>query len=207
MPRSTPTERRDGYLDVALQLFTEHGFASTSVDMIVEAAGGSKATLYQYFPAKDALVDGLVERLRDGARDSEPDPELLDAPLADGLRRIAAVVASLALSQEAIVLMRLAMGEYHRFPELAHTIWDVGPAVSYRNMRAYLTDQQQRGHVIDCDTQLAAEHFLAGLVGHRQLKAAMGRQPLPTRHERDKMIDAAVLTFLARYSTHHDAIT
>ena len=199
MPRSTPDERRDHYLDVALELFIERGFKGTSVDMIVSIAGGSKATLYHYFPAKESLIEGLVERLRVGAQGSTPDPELLDAPLEEGLRRIGGAVASIALSEEAIVLLRLAIGEVRQFPELAQTVWDVGPGVSYPNFRSYLDHQQQRGRVIACDTQLAAEHFLAGLVGHRQLKAAMGCEALPTPSEREIMLEAAVQTFLARY--------
>lgn len=52
--RSVATRRR--FVDVALRLFQEKGYAQTSMAQIAQAAGGSRANLYLYFNSKPQLV-------------------------------------------------------------------------------------------------------------------------------------------------------
>ncbi|WP_231750959.1 TetR/AcrR family transcriptional regulator, partial [Mycobacterium sp. NAZ190054] len=55
-------------LDVALTLFTRHGYAGTSLQMIADEMGVTKGALYYHFRAREdllrALVAPLVEQLR-----------------------------------------------------------------------------------------------------------------------------------------------
>ena len=44
------------------------------MDMIVAEVGGSKATLYRSFPAKEALIAGLMDQVADGINRSVIDP-------------------------------------------------------------------------------------------------------------------------------------
>ncbi|MHA6800190.1 TetR/AcrR family transcriptional regulator [Bounagaea algeriensis] len=52
--RSAATRRH--FVDVALQVFRETGYAQTSMAQIAQAAGGSRANLYLYFNSKPQLV-------------------------------------------------------------------------------------------------------------------------------------------------------
>lgn len=54
--------RPDEVLDAALALFTQKGFDATRVEDIAKKAGLSKGAVYLYFPSKEALLDGLVQR-------------------------------------------------------------------------------------------------------------------------------------------------
>jgi AcrR family transcriptional regulator len=64
--RRTGSETRAEILRVALALFTEKGFASTSTRDIAEALGITKSALYYHFRSKDAIVTSLVQqRLRE----------------------------------------------------------------------------------------------------------------------------------------------
>lgn len=49
-------------IDVAQDLFVQHGYEAVTVDQIAAAAGMSKRTLFRYFPSKDALVLGKYDR-------------------------------------------------------------------------------------------------------------------------------------------------
>src|SRR5437763_16570791 len=59
--RGTNTYRR--ILDAALDVFGEHGFHDTHVELITEAAGCSRPAFYQYFSSKDDVFWRLAAQL------------------------------------------------------------------------------------------------------------------------------------------------
>lgn len=67
------TSRRQDYssstkralLDNATQLFTDHGYAGTSLDEVVAAARVTKGALYHHFPSKLALFESVFDRLQE----------------------------------------------------------------------------------------------------------------------------------------------
>ncbi|WP_246081558.1 TetR/AcrR family transcriptional regulator [Nocardioides litoris] len=50
-------------VDVAEQLFTEHGYSSTSLDLVVAGAEVTKGALYHHFSGKQALFEAVFERV------------------------------------------------------------------------------------------------------------------------------------------------
>ena len=50
-------------VDVAEELFTEHGYANTSLDAIVGGARVTKGALYHHFSGKQALFEAVFERV------------------------------------------------------------------------------------------------------------------------------------------------
>ena len=66
-PRKTPVQRRSAetvavILEAAARILELHGFEAFNTNAIAERAGVSIGSLYQYFPNKDALLAGLIER-------------------------------------------------------------------------------------------------------------------------------------------------
>lgn len=55
--------RREQILDCALEAFAEHGYHGTSIGDICKRANIGRATLYQYFTDKRAVLLALVERV------------------------------------------------------------------------------------------------------------------------------------------------
>jgi len=53
---------RTRVLDAALRLFAEHGVSATSLQMIADAVGITKAAVYHQFPTKDRIVLAVTER-------------------------------------------------------------------------------------------------------------------------------------------------
>lgn len=194
-------DRRQRYLDVALELFAEHGYHGVSTDQVVAAAGGSKATLYRYFDSKEALFEAIIDDIAQPAVDLRRpvDEGLSAASLEDGLRQIGRATAAAALNDRTIVLLRLALGEQSRFPQLASTLFDHGPARTYAVLTAFLAERVAAGELEVDDLQIAAEQFLGGIIGHQQLRLAVGRKRLPAR-EVEARVDEAVRTFTLRYA-------
>ena len=51
--------------DVAEELFTEHGYAATSLDAVVAGARVTKGALYHHFSGKQDLFQAVFERIED----------------------------------------------------------------------------------------------------------------------------------------------
>ena len=58
---------RRALTDMAEQLFTEHGYAATSLDAIVAGAEVTKGALYHHFSGKQALFEAVFERVESEA--------------------------------------------------------------------------------------------------------------------------------------------
>src|SRR6476620_5716213 len=54
---------RRALVDVAEQLFTEHGYAGTSLDAIVAGADVTKGALYHHYSGKQALFEAVFEKV------------------------------------------------------------------------------------------------------------------------------------------------
>jgi AcrR family transcriptional regulator len=53
--------KRQGILSRSAALFAEHGYTGTSITMIAEACGVSKALMYHYYRSKDAVLFDLLQ--------------------------------------------------------------------------------------------------------------------------------------------------
>ena len=62
-----PDATRRGLVDVAEQLFTQHGYAATSLDAIVAGADVTKGALYHHFSGKQAIFEAAFERVQSRA--------------------------------------------------------------------------------------------------------------------------------------------
>ncbi|MEI8144840.1 MAG: TetR/AcrR family transcriptional regulator [Alphaproteobacteria bacterium] len=56
------TDRKTVILDAAERCFARSGFHGASMAQICAEAGMSPGNLYRYFPSKEALTEGLIER-------------------------------------------------------------------------------------------------------------------------------------------------
>ncbi len=58
---SYPTDTRQRLLDVAMTLISQHGFAGTSLQMIADELGFTKAAIYYHFRTRDQLLVALMK--------------------------------------------------------------------------------------------------------------------------------------------------
>ncbi|HEX3834737.1 MAG TPA: TetR/AcrR family transcriptional regulator [Solirubrobacteraceae bacterium] len=77
---------RERILDIALEMFTEHGYDKTSLRDIAERLGTTKAALYYHFKSKSDILLELHLRLHAIGREILDELEALD----DGQQRAAA---------------------------------------------------------------------------------------------------------------------
>src|SRR6478736_9226311 len=65
---SYPTDTRQRLLDVAMTLVSQNGFAGTSLQMIADELGFTKAAIYYHFRTRDQLLIALMEPILEQSR-------------------------------------------------------------------------------------------------------------------------------------------
>src|SRR5258708_9688479 len=60
-PRPRGEIRRSQILDAATEVFLENGYGGAPIDLVVERAGASKATVYSFFGGQEGLFPTIVE--------------------------------------------------------------------------------------------------------------------------------------------------
>lgn len=69
MTSALATDTRRRLIDVAIDLFTRHTFAGTSLQMIADELGFTKAAIYHHFRTREQLLDAVVEPILEQLRD------------------------------------------------------------------------------------------------------------------------------------------
>src|SRR5919106_2603803 len=62
------TDTRTRLIDAAVELFTRHSFAGTSLQMIADALGFTKAAIYHHFRTREQLLAAVLEPMLDELR-------------------------------------------------------------------------------------------------------------------------------------------
>ncbi|MFT4117679.1 TetR/AcrR family transcriptional regulator [Bradyrhizobium sp.] len=121
-PKQLAGEVDTRILAAARKIFLERGFEGASIDEVAEVARSGKATIYARFRDKRALFTEVVTR-DILSRISEFDAKTLTGgTIEERLTSAASTLIHWGLDRERIALMRLAIAEARRFPELASTV-------------------------------------------------------------------------------------
>ena len=116
-PRGQGASRRGEILDAAKRLFLTDGFERATIRKIAASVGVSSATLYLYFPDKDAILRAIAESTF----------ETLLTRLQDAERQNGSTLDRLRASLHAYVAFGLAHPDEYRLTFLAKMMASSGP--------------------------------------------------------------------------------
>jgi AcrR family transcriptional regulator len=109
-------------LDAARKVFLERGFEGASIDEIAEVARSGKPTIYARFRDKRALFTAVVTR-DILVRITEFKSEVpTGTTIEERLTSAASTLVHWGLNSDRIGLLRMAVAEARRFPDLASTV-------------------------------------------------------------------------------------
>jgi AcrR family transcriptional regulator len=121
-PKELAGEVDGRILAAARKVFLQRGFEGASIDEIAEVARSGKRTIYARFADKRALFTATVTqdiRTRLTAFKAAPP---IGATIEERLTSAAIMLLHWALDSEGLALMRLAIAEAYRFPDLASAV-------------------------------------------------------------------------------------
>jgi AcrR family transcriptional regulator len=166
-------QRCQRFVEVAEELFLNHGFAGTSVNKVVAIAGGSLATLYAEFRNKDELFEAVMKRraARLFATMEVPEPA---ADLHTILENMARRMLDHMLSDESLSVYRLVVTEGPRFPAVRNAVLQNGWEPFLANLAKQFTDLSAVHRWPLQDPRATAELFLTLAQGQVRQLAAWG---------------------------------
>ncbi len=188
--------RRRAFLETALNVFCERGYAGVNVNEIVQKTGGSLATLYSQFGSKDGLFVAVLEECNArfaAALCPVADPDL---PLAKGLQRIGEHYLHEAMSARSRRFFRMIAAASGEFPDAARECLRVGPNRVAQVVAEYIETRAAKERLIFADAREAALAFFALLRGSHHYCAVLDDDYVLSDHELQSHVGKAVSIFL-----------
>jgi AcrR family transcriptional regulator len=200
LPKVGRDDRRDAILRIAHDIFLKNGYAATSMSAIAALVGGSKATLYAYFPSKEELFAAVVgEKCEDMLNvifESEQDTGDFKSVLSHMAERI----TRLMLREDNIATYRLITAEAGRFPELGCAFYRSGPRKGREMMGGIFARAVEQGQLKAGDSVEMAQVFFDLCKGDLRDRKLWNVSDGPTDADIEASAARAVRVFLAAYS-------
>lgn len=190
----------------ALKVFLDHGYANTSIDMILAEAVVSRQTLYRYFKGKEPLflavvadiLDDVLAAITEAMRDA--DLEHSD-DLETDLVQIGRAWMRIMLQPHVLALRRLVIGEAARLPHLAAAWDDHGPGQVRELLGPCFQSLADRGLMtLDENPQLTVAFYARTMIIPVEI-AMLDIAFAPSQDLIETYIRGGVRMFLARYGT------
>ena len=200
-PSPASEERRRAMLAVARAMFLEQGYARVSMSSVAARIGGSKTTLWAYFPSKEALFLAVAHDLIEEYGGHIRSRLVFDGPLEAILRTFGRNLLATLTSPQITALMRIVAAEVRTIPGLGLRYHEQGLAQGWDNMATFLEQARSRGMIrADADCHRAAQHLIGLLQSGCYQRHMMSDAGAPTQREIAADVDAAVATFCRAYA-------
>src|SRR5579859_4065699 len=116
-PKARLLERKQEAIKVAAkELFLQHGYADTTMEMVAAQAGVSIMTLYRHFRGKDILFQAVVEHLCNQQAKRNASETFWEGHPSDVLQKLAALRLAFFFNSEEVALYRVIIGALEHFP-------------------------------------------------------------------------------------------
>ena len=150
----------------ALRVFSTHGFAGATNQLVANEAGVKSAGLiYHYFASKEDLLRAVAERYAPPLRLLERGEEIVALPPREGLTLIGQAYLSLLDDEQFGRCVTLIWGEALRNPPLAATIHQVGPRRLINLVENFLDRKMGEGLLRRADVHITARLFIWPFMG------------------------------------------
>lgn len=125
--------------EVATDLFLQHGYNQVSLDLIVEHAGGSKATIYKYFGSKQGLFLAICqERCNAFIYEIELACQQDTLDIRHNLSHLLYALYQIFTDEKSAAFSRLLVQIAQGNPELTQQLYNLGPKRAHTVLSQFL---------------------------------------------------------------------
>jgi TetR/AcrR family transcriptional repressor of mexJK operon len=194
-PKARLLERKhEAITAAARELFLQHGYENTTMEMVAKHAGVSIMTLYRHFSRKDTLFEAVIQHLCAQQAKKNARETLWEGSPSEVLQKLGRARLAFVLNPEEVALYRVIIGALDHFPEVGHMYYQMtqqSPLLS-----SYLQGLAQQGILHVPDPPRSAQAFVSLLQGQIVERVRLGVSPAPTEEEIEQHIDHCVALFL-----------
>lgn len=199
--RTKSEEKRQTILETAAAAFGELGFERTSMSEICARVGGSKATLYNYFPSKEALFVEVMFQASEA--DFQNTMGALQAnngeDVAQTLRTFGRRFLTLLYSPPVVAVRRLLVAEGER-SQIGINCYERGPRRGNALISQFLQASMAQGRLRAAQPELMTRHWLALLEAEVLDRFMFQHKALPCAEEIGQCTERAVDAFMRLYA-------
>jgi AcrR family transcriptional regulator len=192
-----PKSRREALIEAAASVFIEQGYAATSIDAIIERAGGSKRNIYNEFGSKEGLFSAIVKESADKVLSPLEIEEMEGHDLRATLTAFGRHSMDAYMSPTLIGIYRIAITEANRFPDLVRSFYEQGPGRTTVRLAEVLEAARERGEIQTTNCLRLAGHFVGMIRDNLHLQVILGLRPPPSDEEAQEAVASAVEIFLS----------
>lgn len=197
--RTKTEEKRQAIIDVAAATFGELGFERTSMSEICARLGGSKATLYNYFPSKEALfLEVMFQASEADFQNTMLALQTIQKDAYQALCDFGERFLSLLYSPDVMSVRRLLIAEGGR-SQIGQRCWEMGPARGNAAIQSFLQQGIQRKLLRSADPELMQHQLLALLEAELLPRFMFQHLPSPDAQEISQCAERAIHTFMQLY--------
>jgi AcrR family transcriptional regulator len=167
---------------------------------IAATLGGSKGTLWNYFPSKEVLFNAVMDRVTKDFRARLTLILNTQGEVETTLRRFCEEFLGKVTAPESIALYRLVISEASRFPEVGRIFHERGPKLTQEQLAQYLTGVMGQGLLRQADPLFAARQMIGLCLSgsHQRLLTGVIEKATPDLIGED--IDRAMEIFMRGYA-------
>jgi AcrR family transcriptional regulator len=160
--------KRTRILAAAIKIFSENGFAETTIAAIAKEAGVSFGTVFTYFETKETLYEAAILEPLEEIKPYffEIDTHFKGAPLEKIIQMIEFHVDQFAERSEFLRLIQQVLGRPDRFPKLFEEL-DQFVDTFVESVTPVIKEGQTQGVFYNESPELIAESYLSILNGMR----------------------------------------
>jgi AcrR family transcriptional regulator len=192
-------EKRLAILEAAKEIFLERGYGAASMAEVSARVGGSKQTLYSYFPSKEDLFVAVM--LEKGANSFDlvfADLRAARDNLPSALRDFAIAFLRLLGTDEIVALRRIIYAEGAKFG-FGRRFYDIGPKRCWSQLAEEFDRAMEEGRMRRADPWVAAMHFSGLCETGPYQRLLEGAIDTLTDEDIVEVADAAIDVFVRAY--------
>lgn len=187
-------------VQIATRYFIEHGYNGTTMSGIAGALGGSKGTLWSYFPSKQQLFIAVIDRMTTEFQNEMTQILKPGSNIEQTLFKFCRELVTRITSSDALALYRLVLSESSRFPEIGKVFFERGPARIHKLLADFLGSAMDQQSLCVVDPARAAHQLIRLCTSGSRQDRILGIVERVTSAEIELDVTIAMDIFLRAYS-------